>query len=188
MPQNPSTGKTDRHILSEADHLKYRLKRAEADKDSHANARVKKGKGRARDLPDSGKQEAPSPSKDLSSSSHATTPTHSPVTSPQLTLPKRPAPTPPPAPLARTAAKKSSAGKSASKAPAAATIRDSAAASQLLRPMNQQAYSHSNTSPASDDGSNGARIAALEARLEEMQEEMNNWAHGFDCRLKALGV
>jgi hypothetical protein len=187
MPQNPSTGKADRRPLSAEDVLEYRLKLA-----------GEKGKGRARDSPDSDQQEAPSPSTHLvglrtlnldSGSSHETTPAHSPATLPQPTSPEHPAPAPLRAPSARTAAKKSSAGKSASEAPAAVPIRQWAGASQLLRPARRQASrSRSDASPASDGGSNGARISVLESRLNELEERLGNWADGFDARLKGLGV
>jgi hypothetical protein len=56
--------------------------------------------------------------------------------------------------------------------------------SHLLKPGHRQAsHSHSDASPASDDGSNIAKIAVLERR----QDEMEKWVHDFDLRLKQLG-
>jgi hypothetical protein len=83
----------------------------------------------------------------------------------------------------------SSAFKSAFKALAAAPILYSTGALQLLKPALWQAmHSCSNVSPASDDGSNGARIAAIESRLDKMEADMHRWANGFDVRLEQMGV
>jgi hypothetical protein len=60
---------------------------------------------------------------------------------------------------------------------------------ELLKPVHQQALcSCSDVLPTSNDGSNGTRIAALESRLDEMQEKMDNWACDFNHRLRDLGV
>ena len=201
MPQNPSTGKTDRRPLSEAAHLEHRRKLADVASDSGAG--VKKGKQRARDPPGSAEQ-APSPSTHLagfgtltldSGSSHATapsyatTPAHSPAISPQPTLPEHPAPAPLPVRSARIAAKKALARESSSKAPAAAPIGDSAGASRLLMPTRGEALrSHSDASAASDGRSNAARISVLESRLDELEQRLGNWANDFNLRLKDLGM
>jgi hypothetical protein len=56
--------------------------------------------------------------------------------------------------------------------------------SQLLRPSNRQArHSRSDASPASDDRSNAARIAALELRQDEVEKKILE----LDSRLKKLG-
>src|SRR5258707_14609677 len=117
MPQNPATGKTDQHVMTESELREY-----------HCNL-VKKGKQPACNSPDAGKPEgsglAPSPSLlaplaalgtltlDSGSSSAANTPVDSPAVSLQPALPKRPAPAPS-APSTRNTSK-SSAGKSPSK-------------------------------------------------------------------------
>jgi hypothetical protein len=53
--------------------------------------------------------------------------------------------------------------------------------SQLLRaPHRQASHSPSDVSPASNDGSNSARIAALETRqdeLEKRQDELEKYVH-----------
>jgi hypothetical protein len=49
-------------------------------------------------------------------------------------------------------------------------------------------HSHSDVSLASDDGSNGTRIAAMESRLDKMEADMCRWANGFDKRLEQLGM
>ena len=106
MPQNPSTGKTDRRALSQAELLEFRQKQTE-----DSRAAVKRGKRRAQDSPNTGESEgsrlSPSPltalsglgtlALDSSGSSPAETPADTPATLPQPPLPERPAP---PRPLA----------------------------------------------------------------------------------------
>jgi hypothetical protein len=185
MPQNPATGKADSCPLSTADFREFCIKKAR-----------EKGKGHARDSPNSSEQAALL-STHLnglrmlnldSSSSYATTPADSPATLPQLALQEYPAPSPPPAPKAATTTM-SSAGKSAFKALAAAPILYLTGALQLLKPACWQAmHSCSDVSPVSDDGSNGARITAMESRLDKIEADMCRWADGFDIRLEQLGM
>src|SRR5216684_1447315 len=117
MPQNPVTGKTDRHMMTQSELWEY-----------HCNL-VKKGKQPAHNSPNTGEPEgsglAPLPSLlvplaglgtltlDSGSSSAANTPADSPTASLQPALPERPAPAPS-APSTRNTSK-SSAGKSSSK-------------------------------------------------------------------------
>ena len=65
MPQNPKTGKTDRHLPTEEDFLEFHIKQAE---EKHA-AGDKKGKRCTRNSPGAGEPEAldsvPSPSQSL---------------------------------------------------------------------------------------------------------------------------
>jgi hypothetical protein len=186
MPPNPETGKTDRRTFLAADLLEFRTKQAE-----ELAAKVKKGKRRACESPDAGEQEGsgqpPSPlalfdSLTLGSgSSAANTPADSPANFPQPQLPERPAP--PLAPKARKASKRS-AGKSPSKPPAAAPTQHStgstAGSSQLLEARHRQASrSSGDASPASDGGTNAARIAALELKMRKFDE----WAQKIEERL-----
>ncbi len=117
MPQNPVTGKTNQHAMTQSELREY-----------HCNL-VKKGKQPACNSPDAGKPEgsglAPSPSLlaplaglgtltlDSGSLSAANTPVDSPTASLQPALLERPAPAPS-APSTRNTSK-SSAGKSPSK-------------------------------------------------------------------------
>jgi hypothetical protein len=99
-------------------------------------------------------------------------------------LPENPAPAPP--------SSKPSAGKSISKPPSAALTQhltgvtlEVPGASKQLNPAHRQVTgSRSDASPASDDKSNTARIAALENR----QDELEKWMRDFDDRLKTLGA
>src|SRR5258708_2396496 len=100
MPQNPATGKTDRHAMTESKLQEYRCNL------------VKKGKQPARNSPDAGEPEgsglAPLPSLlvplaglgtltlDSGPSSAANTPAVNPAPSLQPALPDRPAPPPSP--------------------------------------------------------------------------------------------
>jgi len=57
--------------------------------------------------------------------------------------------------------------------------------SQFLKPVHgQPSHSRGDASQASDGGSNSARIAALEKKVEELQ----NMYHDHKCRLKELGT
>jgi hypothetical protein len=195
MPQNPSTGKTDRCTLSEAELLEFRLKQAEGSR-----TEVKKGKQRAQDSPESVEEDTfvPSPSAFLvglgtltldSGSSHVNTPDDSPTIVSQPPLPEHPVPPPPPAPKTR-AAPRTSKRKSVYKPPAAAPTQHSAGASQLLKPAHWQASrSSGDVSPESDNvRSNEARISALESRVDELHAAMKKWADEFDSRLTKLGA
>src|SRR5258708_15648361 len=98
MPQNPMTGKTNQHAMTESELQEYRCNL------------VKKGKQPARNSPDASEPEgsglAPSPSLlaplaglatltlDSGSSSAANTPVASPAVSLQQALPERPSPAP----------------------------------------------------------------------------------------------
>ncbi len=117
MPQNPTTGKTNRHAMTKSELWEYCCNL------------VKKGKQPARNSPDAGEPEgsglAPSPSLlaplaglgtltlDSGSSSAANTPVDSPAASLQQALPECPAPAPSAPSTCNTS--KSSADKSPSK-------------------------------------------------------------------------
>jgi hypothetical protein len=202
MPLNPLTRKTDRHQLTEEELRDFRERQVAGS----SLAEAKRGKLPARGSPDGGKSEAPSPlatlaglgalTLDSGRSSAADTPANSPcaLSQPPL-LPERPSPVepaPPSAPKTHGASKpKPSAGKSASKPPLAALTQHSTGVtveapgtSNLLTPVQWQvARSRSDASPASDDGSNTARIAALEKRQDKVEKQMCS----FYDRLKQLG-
>jgi hypothetical protein len=203
MPHNPETGKTDRRARSKAELLEFRLKQAE-----QPASEVKRGKRRAQDSPDACESEGsgPSPLEPLASlrgltlDSGGSSPANTPAVSPTTALPENPAP--PPAPKARKALKRS-AGKPLFKPPAAALthhpkkktgftaeapatsqLAEAPATSRLLKPGHRQASrSRSDPSPVSDDGSNGARIAALETRQDEVEKKLRE----LDLRVKQLG-
>jgi len=60
--------------------------------------------------------------------------------------------------------------------------------SQLLKPAKSKPlHSHSDVSPASDDRSNSARIAALERRMDHL-EEIEKMVHDLNRRLKDIGA
>jgi hypothetical protein len=199
MPQNPSTGKTDRRALSKTEILEFRRKQTEQQR-----AEVKRGKRRARGSPDAGESEGsgllPSPlatlanlgslTLDSGGSSAANSPADSPATIAQPPLLERPAPAPPSAPKTHDASKPS--GRSQSRLPAAVPAHHSAGVtaeapgtSQQLRPaLRQVSHSRGDASPASDDGGSSARIARLESRLDEVEK----WADEFNGRLQKLGV
>jgi hypothetical protein len=108
---------------------------------------------------------------------------------PQPPLPEYPAPSS--APKACKASKPL-AGKFPSNPPAATLTQHLTvfvvkvlAASQLLNTVPHLVkHTHSNTLPASDDGSNAVRIAMLESR----QDELEKWACRVDHKLKQLGM
>ena len=253
MVPNPGTGKTDRRMLEEEYILKHRIEQTEELR----QAGIKKGKQRARGSPDAGEPEGSgaisSPSAALSAlgslalesggSSAVDTPSISPASLPQPSLPKVAAPSPPIAPTARPrravkrppvalesggssavdtpsispaslpqpslpevalpsppiapAARPRRAGKypSASGAssidpPVTAPAEHLAVVtvevppvSQFLKPS-QPSHSRSDTSQASDGGSNSARIAALEKKVDELQKMY----HDHERRLKEIGA
>lgn len=104
MPQNPKTGKTDRHPPTEEDFLEFRIKQAEEKR----AAGDKKGKRRTRKSPGGGEPEAsdsvPSPSQSLvamqgltlesGGSSPGNTPADSTASSLQPPFSETPAPAP----------------------------------------------------------------------------------------------
>ena len=187
MPMNPKTNKTDRHRLPQQELLDFRIKQ----KAERHMAALKKGRQHARDLPDAGEPEpsvpVPSPlapltglgvlTLDSGMSSAADTPAKSPTT-----VPQHPSPAPSTAPKA--------AGKSAPKPPVTTPTHHSAgfvvevpSASQFLRAAHRQPlHSHSNASPARNDGSLATRIAAVEKR----QEKLEKWLHDIKNRLNQL--
>jgi len=58
----------------------------------------------------------------------------------------------------------------------------------LLKPAKSKpSHSHSDTSPASNDGSNSARIAALERRMDHL-EKIEKMVHDLNRRLKDIGM
>jgi len=60
--------------------------------------------------------------------------------------------------------------------------------SQLLKPVKSKpSHSHSNTSPVSNDRSNSARIAALERRMDHL-EEIEKIVHDLNRKLKDIGA
>ena len=127
MPKNPTTGKTDHHMLSADYILAFRIGEAEKERQQEEEreekkrtekgrkAEVKKGKRRAWDSPDPGKPETsrsvPSPLTALAGlgalnlesrgSSTANTSDNSPAIVSQPPLAERPAPTPSTSPKTR---------------------------------------------------------------------------------------
>ena len=184
MPLNPKTGKTERRALSESELRAFRIKQAE-----ERRTEVRRGKQCTSDPADVEKSEGevltPLPLIHLSSlqrltldsggSSAANTPVDSPNDGPQPPLPEDEEPVPPPAQKAL----KRSKGKSFLKCSAVSLTQlltgfvvEVPAVSQLLKPMRRQdSSSRSAPSPASDDGSNAARIASLERRLAFLEAD-----------------
>jgi len=187
MPINPRTGKTDRHASTKEELLEFRTKQAEKER----AAGVKKGKQRARGSPDAEEPEAsksvPSPSTTLAGLGGLSLESGGPSAGSPATQdppPERPAPAPSTAPKARRISRRS-AGKSVSKTPVTAHTQHSSGfavevptRSQLLSPNAvhlQDSRSHSDASPASDDGSFAVRLQRLE-----------QWARGIDELVKHL--
>ena len=204
MPKNKNTDKTDRHRLTEEYFREFRTKQVEKKE----AAKLKKGKGkgkgkqRAHNSPDPGEPEAstsvPSPSGPLPSlgaltlesggSSAANTPSDNPAA---ISLsPEHSAPSPP---IPRIRIPRRSPRKSPTKPPMTIPAQNSTefvvevpATSKYLKAKDQKASpSHTSASPVSDDGSNAARIAVLERKMEEV-EKLKTLVHEMDLRLKKV--
>jgi hypothetical protein len=194
MPVNPATGKTVRKLLSEAELTEFRIKQTK-----EARAEIEKGKQPAGDPPDAGTPEdsglVPSPLAGLSAlgsltlesggSSAGNTPSDSPAVPSQPSAIEHPPEPLPPTPAGRRASKRR-AGMSPFKLPATAPTQHSAAlppfvvevpsTSQHLTAPDRRA-SHS---PASNDGSNSARIAALETKQTELEKRQSELERKHD--------
>ena len=204
MPINPATGKTSRRQYTEAEYLEFRIEQAKAKQGSRpapSASKIKKGKQRARNSPDAGNSEGSGPAQtpllviagldrmrlDSGGSSAANTPAgtpaDTPATLPHPPIPEKRAPALPSAPKTRNPSKPS-AGMSA-KLPEEAPAQyltdvglEVPDASQLLKPAIPQVGRS-----RSDDGSNAARISALEQRLDRMEKRISE----LDLKLKKLG-
>jgi hypothetical protein len=208
MLPNPGTGKTDRHNLPIDSIREYRIKQTEelrtkppAEK---KRAGANKGKQRACGSPDAGEPEdsglVPSPIAALSAlqsltlesgaSSAVGSPSNSPATLSQSSVPKVTAPSPPAARPCRASKRTPSA--SSLNPPVTVPTQHLAvvtvevpSTSQFLKPARSQPSGpRSDTSPASNDGSNAARIAALERRMGELEKMSDD----HERRLKAIGA
>ena len=180
--RNEATGKADRHALPpDKLHAFCTKKIAEA-----RSAAAKKGKQHAADSPGEDDPEgsgmAPSPlvvpllsnlTLESGGSSAANTPADSPIF-PQAALSEHP--------RNPRSASNTSAGKSASKHCIAAPVQlltgfhVEASKLKLLNPGHRQvSRSRSDTSTASDDGRNTARIAALEKRMDALEKRQDEF-------------
>lgn len=209
MPKNPETGKPDRHKSSIAKVQEERLKKAK-----ESRAEIKKGKRRADNSPVSENDDSPlvpSPSSGLvglagltlesGTLSAADTPADSPAAVSPSSLMENPASAPPPAPNAHRYPKRRRPGMSSFNLPVTARAQDqedfavevsSPSTSRLLKaPDRRSSHSRSDASPVSNDGSNSARFAAIEARQDEFerrQRELEQLVKDFIGGQKNAGV
>jgi len=208
MLPNLGTGKTDRHNLPIDSIREYRIKQTEElrtkppaeKKRTGAN----KGKQHACGSPDAGEPEdsglVPSPVAALSAlqsltlesgaSSAVGSPSNSPATLSQSSVLKVTAPSPPAA-RPRRASKRTPSAPSLNP-PVTVPTQHLAVVTvevpstlQFLKPACSQPLGpRSDTSPASNDGSNAARIAALERRMGKLEKMSDD----HERRLKAIGA
>ena len=208
MLLNLGTGKMDRHDLPIDSIQKYRIKQTEelrakppAEK---KRAGANKGKQHACGSPDAGKPEdsglVPSPTAALTAlqllmlessvSSAVGSPSNSPAILLQSSVPKVTAPSPPAACPHR--ASKCTPSASSLNPPVTVPTQHLAVVTvevpstlQFLKPAcSQPLRPCSNTSPASNDRSNAARIAALERRMGKLEKMLDDHKR----RLKAIGA
>jgi len=203
MPPNPGTGKTDRRVLEQESLQDFRIRQTEELR----RAGIKQGKQHARSSPgarepeDSGVVSSPSATLaafgslvlESGGSSAIDTPSNSPATLPESSLPKVAAPSPPTAPAARPhrATKRPQGASSLDPSVTAPTQHLAAFAvevpsvSRFLKPTHSQpSHSHSDTSQVSEDRSNSARIAALEKKVDELQKMHDD----HERRLRNIGA
>jgi len=208
MLPNLGTGKTDCHNLPIDSIREYRIKQTEelrtkppAEKKC---AGANKGKQRTCSSPDAGEPEdsglVPSPIAVLSAlqsltlesgvSSAIASPSNSPATLSQSSVPKVTAPSPPAA--CPCCVSKCTPSVSSLNPPVTIPTQHLAVVTvevpstlQFLKPAHSQPSGpRSDTSPASNDGSNAARIAALERRMGKLEKMSDD----HKCRLKVIGA
>jgi len=203
MPPNLGTGKTDRCMLEQESLQDFRIRQT---KELHC-AGIKQGKQCACSSPgvrkpeDSGVVSLPSAmlaafgSLVLESgrSSAVDTPSNSPATLPESSLLKVTAPSPPTAPTAHPCrVTKCPQGVSSLDPSVTAPTQHLAAFTvevpsilRFLKPTHSQPlHSCSDTSQVSEDGSNSARIAMLEKKVDKLQKMHND----HECRLRNIGA
>jgi len=203
MPLNPGTGKMDCRVLEQESIQDFCIRQTE----ELCCAGIKQGKQRTHSSPgarkpeDSGAVLLPLATLaafgllvlESSGSSAIDTHSNSPATLPESSLLKVATPSPPTAPTARPCqvTKRPQGASSLDPSVTAPTQHLAAFAvevpsvSWFLKPTHSQpSHSHSDTSQMSKDGSNSARIAVLEKKVDKLQKMHND----HECRLRNIGA